>query len=751
MEIDKLRILVTGGAGYIGSILIPKLLDRGAQVTVVDDLIFGQPRPTWYERVNFIEDDLRDDKILDRAIKDCQAVVHLAAIVGEPACRKDPELASDINIYLTKKINKRRGNIPLIFFSSTSIYGEIGGAICDETSNPTPKSTTPYSMHKLKAEKIITPTDNWLIFRPATAFGVSPRQRLDILINELTFQAVKEGKIELFNPEFNRTFIHVSDLSQAVIFGLENFDRLKNNIFNIGADNLNITKRQITDILKNKIKFDLTMTDGNSDPDKRDFIIKYDKIKNAGFTPAISLEQGIDEMISHFSNLPAGREYYNTNQELSRVFRDKLRTNSYRLRHALIRPRNTIYQLLRKSENIFKTDMVYLAKSGFWLNSGQMISATATFLLSLAYANLLTPETYGTYKYVLSVFGLLSITTLPGIHTAVSRAAAKNLDGSFVPGLKAKIKWGTLGGLASLGLALFYWLNQNTQLSLAFLISASFLPLMESLQVYNAFLQGKKKFKTSSQYTASSQIIATIILISTVFITSNLAVILLSYFISWTLIRIFCVWLTMRQINSDKPIDPEMLKYGKHLTIVNIIGTIADYLDKMLLFHFIGAAEVAIYTVAIAPLDQIKNSIGNIGAVSFPKFAQKTWSEIKNSFWQKMLIFGLLISVITIFYILVAPFLYSVFFPKYISSINYSQIYAISLASLILLIPLNVMQAHKMEKQLYSYSLIYPIPHIILMTVLTYYYGLMGLIISRVINRYFDLFLVTYLLKRSSK
>lgn len=314
MEIKDKKIIVTGGAGYIGSILVPLLIDLGANITVCDNLMFGQPEPEFANRIRFIKKDLRDEMTIKEAIAGADAIIHLAAIVGEPACRKNPELAKEINVGITKKINELRGDIPLIYFSSTSIYGETTGAKCDENSLPTPE--TPYAIDKWEAEQAIHQTDNWIIFRPATVFGASARQRLDLLVNELTYGAVKEGKIKLFNPDLNRTFVHIYDLSQAVIWMLQNFDTLKNNAFNVGSDELNLSKRNIGEILEKKLDCELEIVNGDMDPDKRNFVVDYKKINSTGWVPKISLEIGINEMIDKFNNFTASAINYDTNYNI---------------------------------------------------------------------------------------------------------------------------------------------------------------------------------------------------------------------------------------------------------------------------------------------------------------------------------------------------------------------------------------------------------------------------------------------------
>lgn len=243
-------------------------------------------------------------------------IIHLAAIVGEPACRKNPKSCYEINTGLVEKINNLRNNTPLIFVSTTSIYGEINiEKICFEDTEAKP--TLGYARSKYEAEKIIREKDNYIILRPATAFGVSPRLRLDLLVNEFVFNAVNNKYLEVYNPNFSRTFIHVKDLAKVIVMMIERFSEFKNEIFNIGSSNMNATKKEIIDLIKSKIYFKSKIVSDERDPDKRNFIVNYDKIKKAGFEPRFSLSNGISEMIKKFKGLSPHPSFYNVNYKFN--------------------------------------------------------------------------------------------------------------------------------------------------------------------------------------------------------------------------------------------------------------------------------------------------------------------------------------------------------------------------------------------------------------------------------------------------
>lgn len=410
--------------------------------------------------------------------------------------------------------------------------------------------------------------------------------------------------------------------------------------------------------------------------------------------------------------------------------------------------KSKIYQLLRRSEKYTQTDMVYLAKGGFWLTLGQVVSFASAFLLAIAFANLLPKETFGVYKYVLSVCGILAIPALQGMGTAVAQAVARGYEGSFIPALKTKIRWGLLGGLAGLILAGYYYLQANSTLTIAFLISAAFLPFMDSFGIYDAFLQGRKLFGILTKYGIISQIIAVSALITTIFFTKHLFLILLAYFISWTLCRFVFLKITLKKFPLNQNQDPQTISYGKHLSLIGVIGTIAAYLDRLLIFHYLGAAEVAVYSFAIAPPEQLKAVLKNIHFLALPKFAQREKEEIRKTIFKKVFKFFLFLLPVVVAYILAAPFLYKIFFPKYLESIFYSQLFALSLITAVAVLPYSALQSQMAKKELYLYNTWAPVIQIIFLFVFIYFYGLLGAILARVISRFINLGISFWLIKK---
>jgi len=293
------KALVTGGAGYIGSVLIPSLLDKGFKVTVYDSLLYGgySLLPFISNRnFIFIKGDIRDKESLTRSIKKSDITIHLAAIVGLPACNKDKKLSHSINVQGTKNVvDSLSPNQLLIHASSVSNYGASTGYICDEDTPLKPISC--YGKTKTEAERIVLDFKNTIILRFATAFGVSPRMRLDLLINDFVYQACMNKFLILFEKTYKRTFIHVQDISRGILFALGNLKSMQQSIFNVGDNSNNYSKEEIALKIKKRIDYYLHFADIGEDEDKRNYMVSYEKINTLGFKAKKTVDEGIDELI----------------------------------------------------------------------------------------------------------------------------------------------------------------------------------------------------------------------------------------------------------------------------------------------------------------------------------------------------------------------------------------------------------------------------------------------------------------------
>jgi O-antigen/teichoic acid export membrane protein len=405
------------------------------------------------------------------------------------------------------------------------------------------------------------------------------------------------------------------------------------------------------------------------------------------------------------------------------------------------------YNILRKSEKYTKTDMVYLTKGGFWLTLGQIFASASAFLLAIAYANFLSKEAYGIYKYVLSIAGIFSAFTLTGMGTAVAQSVARGFEGTLKFAFWKSLKWSIFMMVASLLGAIYYFINENQTLAISLLIIGSSSPLLQSAGLYTSFLNGKKEFKAITLYGMFRSLIPAISIFITITLTNNPIILILVYFVSHTLTTIFLYFRSIKKFQINKEIDDQALNYSKHLSLMNVLSAIANQIDKILIFHYLGAAQLAIYAFAVTIPEQIKGLFKNVGTLAFPKFVNKSKKEIKKSLAKKTMQFGLIMIGIIFVYILVAPFIYKILFPQYLESIFYSQIFAISLLAVISVLPISALQAKSEKTKLYKLKISNSIFQILILFILIYFYGLMGVILARVIARFFNLALSTMLIK----
>ncbi len=407
--------------------------------------------------------------------------------------------------------------------------------------------------------------------------------------------------------------------------------------------------------------------------------------------------------------------------------------------------RGKTYHFLRWTERWTKTDMIYLTKGGFWLTVGQVISSLSALILSIAFANLIPKEVYGNYKYILSIASILTITTMGEINTALTRAIARGYRGTLIYPMKVKIKWGILGGLSSMGVAIYYFTNGNIHLTISFLICAVFLPIMDPLAIYNSFLNGRKLFKVYTRYNIISKIVSTFITITILFFTKNLLLIIFSYFALNTIIRALILYIISRKYEFSQEKDKEIISYGKHLTTMGIISALAGQLDKIITYHYLGAVELAIYSFAIAMPEQIKSVFKNINTLAFPKFSEQQEKEPDNNFLKKIAKYIFITVFIFIAYVISAPFIYKIIFPQYTASIIYSQIFALSLLAFPSGLLIMKLQSKKEKNKLYKFNLSISLIQIVLLFLFLKLWGLMGIILARVTIRFIALFLGIYL------
>lgn len=410
--------------------------------------------------------------------------------------------------------------------------------------------------------------------------------------------------------------------------------------------------------------------------------------------------------------------------------------------------RKKIYSFLKLTEKITKTDMLYLVKGGFWLNLEQAVSSFASFFLSIAFANLIDPVTYGTYSYVGSVASFFGLLTLSGINSSVTRSVAMGDDGVIISALKTKIKWGLLGSLLSLFLSGFYFLTDNYQLSILFLIVAIFIPFTRSFSIYGAVLQGKKKFKLLTQINSICHIINNLFLVLILFLTDNIFIILLFYFLPGLILNVIYFLFILKKFGFKNNHSHEVISYGKYLSFIQIIAEAATTLEKVLLWFFLGPVSIAIYSFAIAPVEKIQGVFSNIKTLAFTKFSQSGEVEIKRTLPLKVFKLFLLIVPVVIIYIILIPYLFRLIYPQYMDSVVYSQFFVVCLFFLPQKFFVTYFKAHKKKRAITLTSTIMPIVRIIALIALVPVYGIYGIIWTRYLTGALNLFIDLFLFRK---
>jgi len=299
-----MKILVTGGAGYIGSVMVPELLKEGHEVCVVDNFMYNQTsllNSCYDSRLSIIRGDARDKALISEAIKAADVILPLACFTGAPLCSKDPIGARSVNLDAVKMLLDLRSQQQRIIFPTTNSGYGIGqkDSYCTEETPLNPVSE--YGRWKADIEKALLDAGNCITLRLATVFGMSPRMRIDLLVNDFTYRAITDRFLVLFQAHFKRNFIHVRDIAAAFIHCLKNFDAMKEEPYNVGLSDANLSKWQLCEEIKKQVpEFYFTEAKIGEDPDKRDYIVSNEKIEATGFKPQFSLQTGIAELIKGY-------------------------------------------------------------------------------------------------------------------------------------------------------------------------------------------------------------------------------------------------------------------------------------------------------------------------------------------------------------------------------------------------------------------------------------------------------------------
>jgi len=392
---------------------------------------------------------------------------------------------------------------------------------------------------------------------------------------------------------------------------------------------------------------------------------------------------------------------------------------------------------LRKTEKYTKTDMVYLASGGFWQGAGQVLTGLISLALTIVFANYLPKETYGVFRYTLSIAGVLSIFTLTGMGQAVSQAVANGAEGVFVSAVKYQLKWNVLQFLVFISLSAYYLLNNNAELALSLSILGVLTPLTAALSTYGGYLGGKREFRLANIYNVVSVAVYAIGMATVIFVNGEVVWLIAVYALTSFGTTLYFYLSTLRRFkpptSDETGADVAVKKYGRELTFIGFLGPIMAQIDKIILAQFWGATPLAVYSLATAVPNRATSPLKSWVGIGMPKFSTKTPQEINTIFYTRIFQ-GLLIGALcTGAYVLLSPYLFTYLLPKYLEALPFSQLLS---ASFIFALPNRyislLMTSQKLSRLIFLNSIVQSAIKIGLYVILGIWGGVLGLIVANV-------------------
>lgn len=395
-----------------------------------------------------------------------------------------------------------------------------------------------------------------------------------------------------------------------------------------------------------------------------------------------------------------------------------------------------------------KTDMVYLAKGGFWLTMAQIVASASGLALVVAFANLLPKETYGAYKYVLSLAGVLAAFSLTGMGVAITQAVARGMEGMLRVGARIQLKWSLLVTLAASAAGAWYLWNGNRELGISMLIVGVFSPIIESASLYGAYLNGKKEFRTEAAYGAVKGLVPAAALLATLAMTDAVVPLVLAYFAAHAATNAALYVRTLRTFRPSDAVDLSNVGFGKHVSVTNVLSIAASHLDKILIFQYLGAAPLAVYGIAYSLPSQMKILMKMATTLMMPKMSAASLATIRSAIFPKAVRMFLFFAAAVAAYVAAAPLVFRLLFPRYVEGIGVSQVIALGYLFAPAILYSQTFFALKRHKEIYVNKVLAACIRIVLLLVLLPKYGVWGAAATYAIGNALSLVISIVLFRR---
>lgn len=402
---------------------------------------------------------------------------------------------------------------------------------------------------------------------------------------------------------------------------------------------------------------------------------------------------------------------------------------------------------IEKLSRFFGTDMDYVLKSGLWLNGNFVLNLILGVISSILFANFVSKDAYGTYQFILAIAAALAVIVPNNMSTAVARAVAQGSEGDLIKATIFQIRWGLVSSVVAIGISIWYIFHQNLGLSLSLLIVAVFMPTTFALNTWGAYLQGRKNYKRYFFYTSIATFISYGGIFATIFIKPEFFWLALANIVFAFVANLILYFLTIRKTPPNNQTNPGTIPYGVHLSLMGIPQGLAGQLDALLVFHYLGAAALAVYSFATILPEKLTGGLKFIPIMALPKFSQQSEVDVKNFFTRKIWFLIGFLALVAAAYAFIAPYLFRWIFPKYLQSIPYTQVYALSFFSVAGGVAQSALVSQQKTRQLYKLNLATPIVKISLLIVLGLLFGIWGIIWAQIITVFFQIFFPIFLLR----